>query len=118
RSNQQAELLAYDPTLAALPSEYPLASPVVRLQAPQSPIVSNLRHEQITLAGLSRALVPLLNGRRTRDDLLAELLTMIDEGRLTSSQQQAIPPDQIEQQMANDIEHTLRWLGRAAILLS
>ncbi|MEO5900202.1 MAG: hypothetical protein ABIR68_08725 [Ilumatobacteraceae bacterium] len=116
-SNQQAEFIAYDPGLASLPSERPLASPVVRLQAHRSSIVSNLRHEQIALTGLGRALVPLLDGRHTRADLLRQLLTMVDDGHLSTSQQRAIPAEQIEQQLADDIERTLRWLGRAAILL-
>ncbi|MEO5724392.1 MAG: hypothetical protein ABIQ39_11260 [Ilumatobacteraceae bacterium] len=91
---------------------------MVRLQAHSSPLVSNLRHEQIVLNGLSRALVLLLDGQRTRNDLLRQLLTMVDEGRLSTSHRQSISREQIEQQLTDDIERTLSWLGRAAILMS
>jgi methyltransferase-like protein/2-polyprenyl-3-methyl-5-hydroxy-6-metoxy-1,4-benzoquinol methylase len=117
RSNQQTELLAYDPALAVLPSELPLASPIARLQSYRSSVVSNLRHEQMTLNGLSRALLPLLDGRHTRDDLLRELLNMLDDGQLSSSGQEDTSPQRIQQALAHDIEHTLGWLARAAILL-
>jgi SAM-dependent methyltransferase/methyltransferase-like protein len=116
-SNQHAEWLAYDPALSAFPSERPLASPVVRLQAQQSALVCNLRHEQMVLSGLGRALVPFLDGVHTRGDMLGELLSMLDEGRMSAPKRQTVRSDQIEQQLSGDIERTLLWLGRAAILL-
>jgi hypothetical protein len=116
-SNEQAELLGYDPVLAVLPSELPRASPIARLQSTRSSVVSNLRHEQMALNGLSRALLPLLDGRHTRHNLLRELLNMLDDGRLSNSRQQDTTPEQTEQALARDIELTLRWLARAAILL-
>lgn len=116
-STQLAELLSYDPVFAPVPSEHPKVSPIVRYQIQNARIVSNLRHEQVELDGLSHAVLPFLDGKRTRADLLKELMEMVDAGHLGPSQQPGVPRDQIEKQLAHDLEYTLRWLGRAAVLL-
>jgi methyltransferase-like protein len=116
-SDEQAELLGHGPVLAPVPSERPLASPVVRLQMHRSRYVATLRHEQMELTGLSLALVPLLDGRRTREDLLGELMTMVDDGRLRNSQRD-VPRAELERQLSQALETTLRWLGRAGLLLA
>lgn len=116
-STQLAELLSYDPAFSFIPPERPTASPIVREQVQIARIVSNLRHEQVELDGLSHAVMPFLNGQRDRAALLAELMEMVDAGQLGPSQQSGVTRDQIEQQLAHDLEYTLRWLGRAAVLL-
>jgi methyltransferase-like protein len=116
-STQLAELLTYDPVFTPIPSERPKVSPIVRIQIHTARIVSNLRHEQVELDGLSHAVMPFLDGTRTRADLLRELMEMVDAGQLGPSQQPGVTRDQIEKQLAHDLEYTLRWLGRAAVLL-
>ena len=116
-STQLAELLTYDPAFAPIPSERPKVSPIARLQVHHARIVSNLRHEQVELDGLSHAVMPFLDGQHDRADLLRELMEMVDAGQLGPSQQQNVPRQHIEQQLAHDLEYTLRWLGRAAVLL-
>lgn len=117
-SGQLVELLAHDLALTPLPSERPLASPIVRLQMQRSSVVSNLCHEPIGLNGLNRAVVALLDGRHTRGDLLGELLDMLDDGRMSSAQDDSWSRAQLEQQLADDIDRALRWLGRSGVLLS
>ena len=95
----------------------PIASPIARLQAEQSCIVSNLRHESIHLDVISHALVPLLDGHHTRDDLLADLLHMVDDGRLRRSYQHGVSRQQVEQRLADDLDDTLRWMAQTALLL-
>ncbi len=115
--DERAELLGYAPVLAPVPSERPLASPIVRVQNVRSRVVCNLLHEPVALNGLSRALVPLLDGRHSRDDVLGELLAMLDDGRMSSSKPHDMPRAQIEALLADDVDSTLRWLGRVGILL-
>ena len=117
-SGQLVELLAHDLALTPLPSERPLASPIVRLQMQRSSVVSNLCHEPIGLNGLNRAVVALLDGRHTRGDLLGELLDMLDDGRMSDAQDDSWSRAQLEQQLADDIDRALRWLGRSGVLLS
>ena len=105
-----------EPQEELLPSARPIASPIVRLQAERSCIVSSLRHESIHLDVISHALVPLLDGHHTRDDLLAELLHMVDDGRLRRSHQHGVSRHQVEQRLADDLDDTLRWMAQAALL--
>lgn len=53
------------------PGPFPVASPLVRLQATEGEVVVNLRHEELTLDPLSRQILPLLDATRDRDQLEA-----------------------------------------------
>ena len=66
-SAQLVELQTFAPVFSLEVSEYPLASPLARLQARRSSIVSNLRHEQIILDDLHTRLLPLLDGQHPRE---------------------------------------------------
>ncbi|MCO6459724.1 MAG: methyltransferase regulatory domain-containing protein [Pirellulaceae bacterium] len=52
--------------LAATVEEYPRASPLARLQARRSEVVTNLRHDIVRLAAPARELLPYLDGTRDR----------------------------------------------------
>jgi hypothetical protein len=114
------ELHSYAPRFVMGISRCPLASPVARWQASRQPVVTNLRHEQVTVRGLSRRLLPELDGSRDRAALLAmveelaaqgELLAPAEEGQPAS----AIPPDRST--LAGRLDKQLREIARAALLV-
>jgi methyltransferase-like protein/2-polyprenyl-3-methyl-5-hydroxy-6-metoxy-1,4-benzoquinol methylase len=62
------------PQFAAQCGVRPRASALARLQSIERSMVTNLRHENVELTGpLARKLLPLLDGSRTRQNLLDEL---------------------------------------------
>ena len=103
------QLRADSPSITVQPSERPCLSPVARCQLRHAPFVSTLLHEQLELRGLDVAVASLLDGRRTRDDLRAELLAQVDSGRLHR-------PGGAE--LDRDIDRSLGRLGRAGLLLT
>jgi methyltransferase-like protein len=73
---------AYTPRLTSRPGERPKTSPLIRLQAARGDVLTSLVHEAVKVEGQGERLVSLLDGRRTRADLAAELnasLAEIDE---------------------------------------
>ena len=67
------------PPIAAIAGERPLASPVARWQARRGPSVTNLQHETLQLPDqAARALLALLDGRRDRQALAADMSTTLD----------------------------------------
>ena len=90
-SSQLVEFQSYMPTFSFELSAYPVACPQARLAAVHSPIVCNVRHEQIILDETQRRLLPLLDGSRDRDALA-----------------QALEND--------EVDSALRGLARAALL--
>ncbi len=77
------------PALAVTPGERPLASPLARLQAVGGLPLTTLRHMTIvTGGGLENRLIALLDGTRTRSDLLAELMPFLNPQK-TGAEHQA-----------------------------
>jgi methyltransferase-like protein len=82
------DLHAYMPRLTNHPGERPKTSPLIRLQARRGEVLTNLVHQAVKVEGQGERLLSLLDGRRTRTELAAELnasLAEIDEalGKLT-----------------------------------
>ncbi len=98
-------------------SERPVACPYARRQATHGHKATNRRHETIGLSPFMRALLPLLNGTRTRDDLLAEFVAMAESGHLTF--QTTTGPDSPDRQtvLARAVEEALEDAARGAILV-
>lgn len=116
-STQLAELLACDPALTVTISDHPKTSAVARFQADITPIVSNLRHEQVELDNLTRLLMPSLDGQHDHAALLDVLVNLVETGRFTPSRQPT-NPQQRRQLMARYLDHILRWLAQAGMLES
>jgi len=73
-ASRMLELRSTPPIFALEPGERPLASPVARRQASQgAEIVVNLRHAMTLLEPFPRALLCLLDGQRSRGELLEAL---------------------------------------------
>lgn len=74
------EVHSFNPEFASTASDRPLAHPLARLQAADGTIVTTLLHNNVRLEDdLSRQLLLLLDGHRTRDDILQELKTPSNE---------------------------------------
>lgn len=76
------DLHAYKPRLTGCPGERPRTNQLIRLQAAKGDVVTSLIHEAVKIEGQGERLLALLDGRRTRAELAAELnasLADIDE---------------------------------------
>jgi len=67
------DLHAYRPRLTKCPGERPRTNPLIRLQAGRGNVVTSLIHEAVKVEGQGERLLSLLDGRRTRAELAAEI---------------------------------------------
>ena len=67
------DLHSHMPRLANLPGERPRTTPLNRLQARKGEVLTNLLHHAVKVEGPGERLLSLLDGRRTRAELVAEL---------------------------------------------
>jgi methyltransferase-like protein len=99
-------------------SEFPTASPLSRLQALDSEVVTNRRHEQVRLPTLMRKLLPHLDGHRDRAGLADELSRWISRKELTV-EQHGQPLASVSPVMLHDIlQHALEDLAKSALLIA
>jgi hypothetical protein len=74
------ELYTHAPPLSASAGEHPVASAIVRWQAARQSSLTNLRHEPMRVDDPhALALLALMDGTRTRDDLAAALASRLPE---------------------------------------
>lgn len=104
-----ADLVAchrHRPALAVAAGDRPSVSPLARLQAAAGQPVSTLLHTTLDLTDpASQALIPLLDGTRTRADLTAALHA-------------AVPALGTVEEVADGLEITLEKLARAGMLVA
>jgi SAM-dependent methyltransferase len=88
-AREAIELYTAPPPLVAVPGERPVASPLARLQAANGEsLLATLRHTMIQIDDPSvRALVPLIDGGRTRAELADEIVRRNDVSRAEASEQ-------------------------------
>jgi methyltransferase-like protein/SAM-dependent methyltransferase len=113
------EFRVWSPLLSVTASARPTASPLARLQAARSDEVTNLHQQRVTLNGISRVLLPLLDGSRDRDALVAVLVRLAAEGSLNVQQQgKALTHGPaLEKVLRDALEENLPRLAKAALLL-
>jgi methyltransferase-like protein/2-polyprenyl-3-methyl-5-hydroxy-6-metoxy-1,4-benzoquinol methylase len=119
-SDSLVELHVHVPPLIADPGECPVASPVARFLAKSSNRVTNLRHERVTLDEVDRHLLCYLDGGRDRTALVDLLLAgPVAAGFLTVQQKGELVTGKREMQkiLAEELEKSLHWLARAALLI-
>ena len=75
-------MVAPGPVATAL-SDRPRASPLARLQVRASDRVTSLRHKIVQVAGLDRAILPLLDGAHDHADVVQSLVGQLGDGSLT-----------------------------------
>jgi methyltransferase-like protein len=120
-SENLVEAHIYPPAFVVEVSERPVASPWARQLAPTDLKVTNLRHERVELDPLNQYILPFLDGSRTFDELLELLLAgPVASGKLVAQQndQSVTDPAQVRAMLAGELEESLRWLGRAALLVA
>lgn len=66
--------------VAASAGERPLVMPLARLQARRQLAVVNVWHQRVNISELERRMLPLLDGSRDEQALVAELVMAFDEG--------------------------------------
>jgi methyltransferase-like protein/ubiquinone/menaquinone biosynthesis C-methylase UbiE len=69
----------YSPRLTRQPGERPQTSRLVRLQAQKGEVLTNLLHQSVKVEGIGLRLLCLLDGRRNREQLSAEMPASPDE---------------------------------------
>lgn len=78
----QMQMYLHPPGYAGTPSERPRALPVARYQAGQRALVTNGRHEMVSLQPFERIVLSLLDGTRTLEALPALVLARMQEDGL------------------------------------
>ncbi len=103
---------------ARTPGEQPVALPHARALAGRTGNVANRRHEVIRLNELDRQMIPLLDGTRTRPELVDELTAVAVTGKLTLRRNEVPLTDraEIKAALGEIIDEALNRLGRMAVL--
>jgi methyltransferase-like protein len=101
-------------------SEKPVASPLARLEARDSDVVTTLHHRSLRLGdAVQRGLVMLMDGTRDHDALRKDLLKLFESGALTLLDGDKPVSDMrtVEKRIAAETEDALGGLARKAVLM-
>jgi SAM-dependent methyltransferase len=100
------EIRTSQPHMAVTPSERPSTSPLARMQAARGVPVTTLRHVSIGASGdVERRLISLLDGTRTRAQLVSEISPLLTTSKTAS-------------ELESELETSLTTLGRLGLLTS
>jgi len=113
------EFHTYQQSFTKTVSEMPITTKIARMQAPNSQMVTNRRHEVVRLNDLDRQLLPLCDGEHTRDMMVEKLLKVTLDGALNVQQdnQSLTDPEKIRTALKGVLEPSLAGLGRHALLI-
>lgn len=102
-----------------IPGDHPAASPLARRQAARGRVVTNLRHENVTLDDATRQILVHVDGRRTAEELTEVVAELIGGGSLNLAidGQPVTDPERIMALSAQAVRQVLPRLGNAALLL-
>jgi methyltransferase-like protein/ubiquinone/menaquinone biosynthesis C-methylase UbiE len=114
------DLRSWQPPCVPCAGERPRASAWAVAQNAEQAAVTGLQHEVVSLAPFSRALLPLLDGTRTRADLAALLADQVAAGRVPLPQQAAVlaDPAALAGAVAHWVDESLASLARHALLVA
>jgi methyltransferase-like protein/cyclopropane fatty-acyl-phospholipid synthase-like methyltransferase len=106
--------------LTTRPSPRPLARPVARWQARSSLLVTNIRHEQITLTEFGRQTLLRLDGEHTRSEIVREMAGLVQGGQLNVQQngETIRDPRRVEQILHSTVEQQINQFIQQALLLA
>jgi methyltransferase-like protein len=112
------ELRSWQPPCANSVSERPVASAFAIEQCREDSTVTTLRHERVSLSPFSVAMLPLLDGSRTRDALALQLGQAVAAGKVPLPQHGALPVDAsaLAERVAYWVDKSLESLARHALL--
>jgi len=113
------ELAPVPTTFMSFVTSHPTACAYARNLAIIGPKVVNRRHEIVWLNPVQQALLPLLNGTRTHNELAAELALLAEKDRLMIRQGESTLGDaeSIPGILANALELSLQELAACALLI-
>jgi len=115
------ELRTWQPASARVPSARPVASPLARLQAQRGHTVTNLRNDLVQLSELLHRIMPLLDGTRDVDALVAGMVALAMSGAMEVREEEggAALRDRasLEPLLRDAIERDLTALARAGLLV-
>ena len=114
------DLHLYVPPFTAKVSERPVASPLARLEARDSDVITTLHHRSLRLGdALQRGLVMLMDGTRDHDALRKDLLQLFESGALTllDGDKPVSDMQTVEKRIAAETEDVLGGLARLAVLM-
>jgi methyltransferase-like protein len=114
------DLHVYVPPFATKVSERPVASPLARLEARDSDLISTLHHRSLRLGdSLQRGLVMLMDGTRDHDALRKDLLKLFESEALTllDGDKPVSDLQTVEKRIAAETENVLGGLARMAVLM-
>jgi methyltransferase-like protein/2-polyprenyl-3-methyl-5-hydroxy-6-metoxy-1,4-benzoquinol methylase len=112
-SSRLLELHVAPPGFVTVPGDRPAGSALARFQAEGSSDVTNLRHESVRLDDIERLVLRQLDGTRSRETLLADLLTLVDMGVLTVGK-----GDDVRGRLEARLDVALQRLAGGALLVS
>ena len=80
---------------------------------------TNARHETVPLSHVARAVLPLLDGTKSHDQLKSELRALVDDGKIWFTRDGATleDPEHIDAAVADHVTSTLSSFQRAALLI-
>lgn len=110
-----AFLHATAPPVTGRVLERPVARALARWQLRTTPAVTNHHHEPVTVEQLAAGLLPLLDGTRDRAALLEWLVAEAGTARLVRNGK-PVPPPQVRNVLARDLDATLQQLAQQALL--
>ncbi len=115
------ELRVAAPRLAATASTRPVASPLARLQAARGAAVTNLRHEPVILPEVPRRMLPLLDGTRDIEALVADIVKLAQDGKIGVRDQENGPvvtdPAMIQRILRQSVIDNLPKIAYVALLM-
>ena len=114
------ELSLLSPCFTIKVSARPLASPLARVQAARTHLVTNMRHEVVNLTPFDVQLLPLLDGTRDRPALIEGLLAVFQQGALNISEDDhpITDPARARDILAHVLDQRLPRLAKSALLLA
>jgi methyltransferase-like protein/2-polyprenyl-3-methyl-5-hydroxy-6-metoxy-1,4-benzoquinol methylase len=101
------------------PGPKPRARPLALRQARSGQPATNLRHESVTLDDFGRQVLQRLDGQRTRQELVRELVRLVADGQLTVQQygEKITEPRRVEQAMVQFLDRQIDQFAQQALLL-
>lgn len=100
-------------------TDKPIASSLARYQAAHGDSAVSLWHRRADLDGTSRVLLPLLDGNHDRAALFEHLMRLVEEGKMgvQDGDQPVASSERAREILAHELNDTLRWLAKSALLI-
>jgi methyltransferase-like protein/2-polyprenyl-3-methyl-5-hydroxy-6-metoxy-1,4-benzoquinol methylase len=100
-------------------SEKPKVPALVRLQAAGDGILTNLRHQTIHISDFQKAVVPMLDGSRTKQDIVVALQNLVQKKQLQvyDSNIRVVNRENAKNILEKQLDHTLSLLAMNSLMI-